>query len=172
VFDARGSLFTTVMSGKLHLSKPSLSHHRMPPFVLFCLVASLTTAVVTFNFPFFDSGSRVRQVPHNAHQILVQCAALRAPLGPTKDFFTREVSDRFEPGTNATLIRNATIWTGERNGTVIIHGDLFLDKGIVKGIGNVAHHLANNIQPMKVVDADGAWITPGLGEQFYSMVAV
>jgi hypothetical protein len=176
VFDARDSLFTTVMSDKYRFSEASSSNYRrMPPLVvLFSLVAALTTAIVTFNLSSnstSNSASRTHRVPLNAHQILAQCRALKTSSGPTAEFFTREVSDRFEPGTNATLIRNATIWTGEKNGTVIVHGDLLLDKGIVKAIGDAAH-LVDNIHHMKVVDANGSWITPGLGEEFCSMAAV
>lgn len=112
---------------------------------------------------------RAGPVPQHAYQILTRCAALKTFPGPPADFIAREVSDRFEPGTNSTLIRNATIWTGARNGTEIIFGDLLLDGGIVKGIGDIPDsRIASATGELIVVDANGSWITPGLGQvNFY-----
>ncbi|KAF8640067.1 hypothetical protein AX17_001308 [Amanita inopinata Kibby_2008] len=98
----------------------------------------------------------------NVQEVLARCQSLKAPPGPSLNFKSREVSDRYEPGTNATWIRNCKILTGEKNGSVIIHGDLFLDKGIVKAIGKIPWHLPDNTPNLTVIDADGAWVTPGL----------
>lgn len=95
--------------------------------------------------------------------ILPRCASLRAIPGPPAHFLEREESDRFEQGTNSTLIRNAVIFTGRNNGTEIVHGDLLLDKGIVKGIGKISRRIIDNIPNLTVVNASGAWITPGIG---------
>lgn len=102
--------------------------------------------------------------PINAQEILGKCQSLRTTPIPPAGFKKREVSDRYEPGTNATWIRNCRILTGERNGSVVIDGDLFLDKGVVKAIGKVPWHLPDNTPNVTVIDAEGAWITPGLGE--------
>ncbi|KAM6496057.1 carbohydrate esterase family 9 protein [Amanita muscaria] len=100
--------------------------------------------------------------PKNAQEILAKCWSLKTPPGLSPGFEKREVSDRYEPGTNATWIRNCRILTGEKNGSVIIHGDLFLDKGIVRAIGKVPWHLPDNTPNVSIIDADGAWFTPGL----------
>jgi len=95
--------------------------------------------------------------------ILSRCALLRATPHPQKLFHSREESDRFESGTNATLIRNALIFTGKDNGTDVIHGDILLDKGIVKGIGKISGRVIDNTPNLTIVNANGAWVTPGLG---------
>ncbi|CAA7260052.1 unnamed protein product [Cyclocybe aegerita] len=94
--------------------------------------------------------------------ILSRCAALKAVPGPPSSFSARDESDRFETGTNATLIRNAKIFTGRENGTEIIHGDILLDKGIVKGLGKVSGRVIDNTPNLTIVNANGAWLTPGL----------
>jgi len=108
--------------------------------------------------------SRADIVPQHAHHILKRCAAQKASPGPHANFLIREVSDRFETGTKPTLIRNATIWSGGRNGTEVIFGDLLLDGGIVKGMGEIPDfRIARIADELTVVDANGSWLTPGLG---------
>ena len=93
---------------------------------------------------------------------VARCRALHATPGPSADFAKRTQSDRFVPGTKPILIQNAKIWTGEKNGTEIIHADILLDKGIIKGIGHTAHKLVNAYKDeMMVIDAKNAWVTPG-----------
>jgi hypothetical protein len=98
-------------------------------------------------------------VPINAQEILSECAALyttprnsRATAslgrliltlscfqGPPSNFGERVESDRYEPGALPTLITNATIWTGNKSGReVILGGEIFLDKGIIKYVGDRA----------------------------------
>lgn len=107
---------------------------------------------------------RIQHPPFHAQRILSQCAALKATVGLPEAFSTRNVSDRFEPGTNSTLIRNANIWTGARNGTETVVGDVLLEGGVVKRIGYIPHALLVNVHNLTIVEANGAWVTPGLGE--------
>ena len=65
-------------------------------------------------------------------------------------------------------MHNARIWTGEKNGTEVIHGDVFLDKGIIQGVGNLdlsalRSHVDSKLArgELNVVDVHGAWVTPG-----------
>lgn len=95
-------------------------------------------------------------------ELAARCASLRVHPGPISDFWSRDESDRFERGTNATLIRNARIFTGENNGTVELRGDVLLDKGIIKGIGQIPGRVIESIENLTIVQADGAWVTPGL----------
>lgn len=107
--------------------------------------------------------SSSQHIPFNKDDILNKCGSLKTRPGPPESFRKRQQSDRFEPGTWATLIRNARIWTAQSNGTHDLYGDVLLDKGIVKAIGNVPQIEITGIRNLTVVDAEGAWITPGLG---------
>jgi hypothetical protein len=98
----------------------------------------------------------------NTTHILAQCTALKLPAGPSPDFHSRTVSDRFVQGTRPTLIRNATIWTGKKGGEEILHGDILLDRGLVKAVGKIPPSLLGN--GIVEVDAEEAWVTPGLSQ--------
>lgn len=116
----------------------------------------------------FASLSRVLYKPTppiNANEVLAHCAHLHARPGVPVDFHERDVSDRFEEGTASTLIRNATIWTGGRDGTEVVYGDLLLDKGIIKAVGYIPRSLIETAQAsdsLNELNADRAWITPGI----------
>ncbi|KAF5363169.1 hypothetical protein D9758_008331 [Tetrapyrgos nigripes] len=101
-------------------------------------------------------------VPINAAQILDRCANLHTLPGPPSGFYSRKQSDRFEAGTRPVLIKNATIWTGERNGTEVIHGDLLLDKGIIRALGHIKASTIHKYGDVETIDAAGAWLTPGI----------
>ncbi|KAJ7075534.1 hypothetical protein B0H15DRAFT_894200 [Mycena belliarum] len=93
-----------------------------------------------------------------------QCASLRASLEPSSDFIASRNtlgSDRFVEGTPPVLIRNAKILTGARNGTEIVFGDILLDKGLVIGVGYIPNALTR-LPHLRVVDAGGKWISPGI----------
>jgi imidazolonepropionase-like amidohydrolase len=63
------------------------------------------------------------------------------------------------------LIKRAKIWTGRKNGTEVIDGDILLDKGIIKSVGHldVASDLLSSYRSrLQVVDAKGSWVTPGI----------
>lgn len=127
--------------------------------------ASTSTSILFAGFRTSSSPS-VQNIPINAQDILARCTSLKTPPGPSPEFHSREVSDRFEPGTNATFIKNAIIFTGEKSGNVVIRGNILLDKGIVKSIGQIPRYL-NTIPNVTVVDAKGAWVTPGLGKPYF-----
>lgn len=102
--------------------------------------------------------------PVNAQEVLNRCAALKATPFVSETFRSRKSSERYEYGNNATLIRDATIFTGKDNGTEIIHGDILLEKGIVRGIGRIPARVIDEAENLTVIEAHGAWVTPGLGE--------
>ncbi|KAF5371159.1 hypothetical protein D9758_004121 [Tetrapyrgos nigripes] len=103
-----------------------------------------------------------RAIPVDAARILDKCANLDTLPGPPPDFYSRKESDRFEPGTKPVLIKRATIWTGERNGTEIVTGDVLLDKGMIKAIGHIEASTILEYGNVEIIDAAGAWLTPGL----------
>lgn len=133
-----------------------------------CVVVAALTLYASY-VPLLSASSRdsqsAQRIPLAAQGILRQCANLRAVSGPPANFRERERSDRFEPGTRPTLIKNATLWTGARNGSEIVYGDIFLDKGLVRGIGYIPELLYADRETY-VVDAHGGWVTPGIGELF------
>ncbi|OCH94314.1 hypothetical protein OBBRIDRAFT_823596 [Obba rivulosa] len=147
------------------LQPTSRSSPLKPLLVSLCAVVASVTVVASTAFLHWPAGEpsvRIQHVPISSQQILSQCAALRAKPEPPEDFLARESSDRFQNGTKPTLIRNAAIWTGARNGTETVFGDVLLDKGIVKGIGYIPVHLYATVEELQIVDAKGGWVTPGL----------
>ena len=157
------------------LGGPSLSNRkRGKPKALLGLVAlSFVSLTCTFYWHGYSNNVQLtsQRLPLDAQQILMRCASLKARPGPPSNFLERSISDRFEEGTPPTIIRNAAIWTGEKNGTEIIHGDLLLDKGIIKAVGQVSRTPVDNAH---TIDAKGAWVTPGLSthRQFPAEVTV
>ena len=138
-----------------------------PVLLMTCAgIAAVTIAACNAYLAWFPrtSATRFQVIPFNANAILNQCAQLKSLPGPPLNFEAREISDRYEAGTGPTHIRNATIWTGARNGTEIVYGDVYLEKGIVKGIGYIPQSTLDSAENLTVVDAKGGWVTPGLGE--------
>ena len=107
--------------------------------------------------------SRRDTSPLQSSSLVSQCATLKSKTGHREDFRQRSRSDRFVDGTKPVLIKGAKIWTGEKNGTEVISGDILLDKGIIQGVGrSMAIALAACTGEVIVIDANGAWVTPGL----------
>src|SRR6266567_250224 len=84
--------------------------------LVFC---ALVVHAVYFSFPGDFSSVPTNTKAHRA-ALLSKCANIHSPAGPPPSFRTatrvREGSDRWVPGTPPTLLRNAKIWTGARNG--------------------------------------------------------
>jgi imidazolonepropionase-like amidohydrolase len=61
------------------------------------------------------------------------------------------------------LIKEGRIWTGKNNGTQVIYGDILMEKGIIKSVGRLGWlDLDIYGDSLQVIDAKGAWVTPGL----------
>lgn len=138
------------------------------PLLLALCATIATLSLYACNFYLASSSrspeTRIHRVPAHAEQILRQCASLKATPEPPHDFHARAQSDRFQPGTRPTLIKNARVWTGARNGTETVKGDVLLEGGLVKGIGYIPQTLLDNLKDPVTVEANGAWVTPGLGQ--------
>ncbi|KAI1784103.1 hypothetical protein LXA43DRAFT_902257 [Ganoderma leucocontextum] len=126
------------------------------------LVFLATTSTLYLSSGLFGSELGGVAIPLDAESILAQCRSLHVRPGPPSDFHLRSQSDRYQPGTEAVLIRNATIWTGRIDGTEVLHGDAFLDGGLIKAIGNVPGDVVTARNDVLVIEADGAWLTPGI----------
>ena len=142
-------------------------HRRLPHRALTVLLAAL--ALYGLSSTLFSSSRNYRihpqVVPPSLEEILSRCTSRDAtPLSPDDNLslLNRDANDRFEVGTRATVIKNVTLWTGARNGTEIVYGDILLDKGLVQAIGYVPEWDYSKYDT-DVVDAHGGWVTPGLG---------
>lgn len=98
---------------------------------------------------------------------LAKCDAIDAPVGPPADFHKRTRSDRAEKNLQDVVIRNATLWTGNDGGNEVLHArDVLLSQGIIQRISHTKDNEflsdAHTAGKIKVVDAAGRWVTPGL----------
>jgi hypothetical protein len=129
----------------------------------FVLVALLTGTIIgTITLNSLQFSNHFETLPINAQEIVQRCQALHIPPGPPSDFHERTHSDRFAPGTPPTLLRNITIWTGGSSGHEVVIGDLLLDKGLIKHVGKVLDNDLVGLDNLLVVNAGGAWVTPGI----------
>ncbi|KAG8926199.1 hypothetical protein FRC02_009071 [Tulasnella sp. 418] len=129
-------------------------------FLLSCFATTSALVFLHSQSSLFEIDQWRRTPPH-AHRILAECASLRALPGPPPGFQYRTQSDRFVHGTKPQLILNATIWTGGKDGTEVITGDVFLEDGLIKAVGDVPKKLIHAAGAKLVVhDAEGAWVTP------------
>ncbi|KAJ7698620.1 carbohydrate esterase family 9 protein [Mycena rosella] len=144
-------------TGPLYAPPTSRKRVRTAQLVLVLLAAS--SYALTY---LLWSDSRAETLPINAATIIAQCSALHLTPGPPDDFHTRTHSDRFAAGTKATLIRNASIWTGLDSGNEVVYGDVLIDKGLIKKVGSVGKAFLRSYADLVVLDAAGAWVSPGL----------
>ncbi|KAG5648502.1 hypothetical protein DXG03_003113 [Asterophora parasitica] len=148
---------------KLPTYRPN-PHQRRSPLLrspLLALVATVFT-LGALNLNLRWQGTATANLPFNAAEILQKCSALDVQPGPPANFHSRTHSDRFQEGTAPTLIRNATIWTGRVSGHEVVVGDLLLDKGIIQAVGEIDQSTLDAYDDLVVVDAAGAWVSPGI----------
>jgi len=105
-----------------------------------------------------------QRVPAHSTRILSRCTELKTLPGFPVDFYSRSKSNRFDARTKSVLIRNGTLWTGSDSGKEHFQGDILLDGGIIKWIGGNGLEQARKYsgQSITIVDAEGAWVTPGI----------
>ncbi|KAF7348547.1 Carbohydrate esterase family 9 protein [Mycena venus] len=141
---------------------PSVQKHakrRVKPLQLaIVFLATFSVSYSLANYLLWPN-SHSEAIPINAQAVLAQCRALHLTPGPPDNFRSRTQSDRFVQGTKPTVIRNATIWTGLDDGREVIQGDILIDKGLIKKIGSVDLRSYHNVE---VLDAAGAWVSPGV----------
>lgn len=126
------------------------------------------TGVLTLTALRFFTQARSRV--HIPARIIERCASLHAPLEPSSSFTQDRLSlgsDRYVPGTPPVLLRNAKIWTGARNGTEVVYGDVLLNQGIIQRVGYIPFELVRAMEEdtsmgVKVYDVKELWVTPGL----------
>jgi hypothetical protein len=141
------------------------------------LAAAILIIYAVSHYPSSAVSNDFGTAPAHAESILAHCATLHdTPVAPTE---RRLSSDRFVDGTRPYLIRvskllflhvcsslntpkNATIWTGEDSGRDVVRGDVLVDKGLIQAIGRVPNSLVDGRRDLEVLEANGAWLTPGL----------
>ena len=101
------------------------------------------------------------RLPIHAEETLQKCSMLHVQPGPPPDFARRTQSDRFVDGTHATLLKNASVWTGGPLQYEIQGADILLDKGIIKFIGHASEENLAVYGDLLTVDVGGSWVTPG-----------
>jgi hypothetical protein len=165
-WQAPGQLFTTIKKSKKPASSLFLALALLFAFISasFWAYADILGLPTSSSLRSAQAGHPPRLSAQFKNNVLAQCAALRSTPGPPAGFSARDESDRHEPGTHATLIRNCLIFTGRDNGTDVVRGDILLEKGIIRTIGEIADSLIKATPNLTVVDANGAWVTPGLGQ--------
>ena len=154
-----------VESSNVPQQKPTQKTFRRFFGLVFC-------ALVAHTVYFSGDRSSVPNITKADRAVLLsKCANIHTPAGPPPSFNAakrlREGSDRWVPSTPPTLLRNAKIWTGARNGTEVVYGDVLLDKGLIVAVGYIPPNLlagakATGGGDVKVLDVAGKWITPGL----------
>ncbi|KAG8958226.1 hypothetical protein FRC03_009340 [Tulasnella sp. 419] len=164
-FYSKGSTVSTISTeGDLTDLFAQFPHNKagLRYFLLSCFATTSALVFLHSQSSLFEIDQWRRTPPH-AHRILAECASLRALPGPPPGFQYRTQSDRFVHGTKPQLILNATIWTGGKDGTEVITGDVFLEDGLIKAVGDVPKKLIHAAGAKLVVhDAEGAWVTPGI----------
>ncbi|KIO30758.1 hypothetical protein M407DRAFT_20283 [Tulasnella calospora MUT 4182] len=131
-------------------------------------VSALVSLYVVINLAggdwFAFPGHSAHRVPIHAQKVLSECAGLKAKPGVSASFTQRVKSDRFEAASAPPqLIRNATIWTGRKDGTHVIRGDILLEGGLIKAVGSVPKKLLAKFgDDLVQMDVNGAWVTPGI----------
>ncbi|KAG9316540.1 composite domain of metallo-dependent hydrolase [Chiua virens] len=99
------------------------------------------------------------KLPLHAAETLQKCGMLHVLPGPPPDFAQRTQSDRYVPGTRATLLKNASVWTGDGE----LHStDIVLDRGIIKFVGHASEENLHAYEDFLTVDVGGSWVTPGI----------
>ncbi|EIW83128.1 hypothetical protein CONPUDRAFT_164126 [Coniophora puteana RWD-64-598 SS2] len=170
---AAGGMKAAMDASKAFAAHPERARpkpYRRALFLALLLFAILHLAV---QLPHLSQDWHESNVPLRAAETLARCRALNSKPGPPPTFSSRVQSDRFQEGTKPILIRNATIWTGRLNGSDVVLGDVYLDNGIVKSAGQLDLAFLENVysQDIEVLDAQGAWVTPGIVD-VHSHIAV
>ena len=140
-------------------SVPVVNRQRGKSLLAAVLLTFASLAVL--NTYYFSDSQDLDNVPFDAAEIIEKCHALNALPAPPSNFYERPSSDRFVQGTYPTLFRNASIWTGRNSGNEVVEGDLLIDKGLIKAIGFIEDATLAEYKDLVVIDAEGAWITPG-----------
>lgn len=125
----------------------------------------LATSVLVFlAAQVFSSPHTNTRVPTHISYAISRCHHIQKTLKTASHSDQpRTQSDRYVPGTKPVLLKHARIWTGEKNGTEVIHGDILLDNGLIKGTGYIpSSTLREYGGDLITMDIGNAFVTPGI----------
>ncbi|KAJ7485560.1 amidohydrolase-domain-containing protein [Mycena latifolia] len=146
--DPKAPMFATIPA-------PRSRRTRFLPLLAFLFASNFLA------FYFFSQPQQLAPLPLHVETTLSRCRALNLKPAPLPSFNLRTKSDRFQPGTRAVLVKNVTIWTGRVDGLEVLEGDIFMHGGIIVAAGVIEKSLLN-AGGHDTVDAQGAWVTPGI----------
>lgn len=156
---------------------PSVRKTRGPPKLHSTFLSLIGLATLVYIFGGFTTLNNAQHHVYrpSSHPViqsvfaesLAKCDAIAAPVGPPADFHKRTRSDRAEKDLQDVVIRNATVWTGLEHGSEVLHArDILLSQGLIKHIAHTRDNeflrSAAEAAKVKVIDAAGRWVTPGL----------
>lgn len=141
------------------VNRPRPRRSRLTLALTLCSISAAAFLLSLSQFTFL--GKQSVQLPFHAEQILQKCQMLHVKPGSLPNFHKRTRSDRFVNGTLATLIRNASIWTGDEEQYKILQGDILLDNGIIKFVGHASQNMFRRYKDLITLDVGGSWVTPG-----------
>jgi hypothetical protein len=134
-----------------------------------------TGTLKTKDIPGFPWPGEPESLPPFIHEGMKRCAHLHQAPAPEVATHARKHSDRHVKGTAPVLLKNATLWTGEKDGTEVLYGaDVWLEGGVIRKIRDpkdvdddddfsdlfeVAKNMGKRVE---TVNLDGAWVTPGI----------
>ncbi|BEJ10967.1 hypothetical protein CspHIS471_0103890 [Cutaneotrichosporon sp. HIS471] len=148
--------------------KPNHNASFLLPIILVTSVLFLVGRVVKNDLGFPWPGAP-EVLPPFIHEGMKRCAHLNQEPSPEQATSARKHSDRYVKGTAPVLLKNATLWTGEKDGTEVLYGaDVWLEGGVVRKISTgedfdeLFEAAKNKGRSVQTVELDGAWVTPGI----------
>lgn len=149
--------------------RPQRSAAEITTLVLACLSLLVLARQFDFPWPVPSPSPTPNPVPDFVKDGMKQCKIIQRPTPHHSPFnHHRKQSDRFAAGTRDVLLKNATLWTGNKGGEEVIYGaDVYMSGGVVHriGTGGKNESLALYMKGKKdvdEVDLKGAWVTPGI----------
>jgi imidazolonepropionase-like amidohydrolase len=134
-----------------------------------------TGTLKTKDIPGFPWPGEPESLPPFIHEGMKRCAHLHQAPAPEVATHARKHSDRHVKGTAPVLLKNATLWTGEKDGTEVLYGaDVWLEGGVIRKIrdpkdvdddddfSDLFEVAKNKGKRVETVNLDGAWVTPGI----------
>ncbi|KLO16031.1 composite domain of metallo-dependent hydrolase [Schizopora paradoxa] len=166
-----GGLPTSALDGQReHQSCGRSGRRKLTVSLLLIASLAFSTYHLLLDSDRLDGGQRNARAtrfhsPASLASVRAQCASLQLAPESVPDA-TRTKSERYVQGTKPLLIKNATIWTGRLDGEEIIYGgDVLMKDGVIRAVGRVGKGvIADALEgtEAEVVEANGAWITPGI----------